>query len=91
MNLNEEYPLQIVVLDRGWVYIGYLKRDNDECILEKASCIRRWGTSRGLGELALKGRKINTILEKCGTIIFNNRSCIHSIVCDSSRWIDYYE
>jgi hypothetical protein len=81
--------LRIVVLDRGWVYIGYL--NEEDSILEKASCIRRWGTSKGLGELALEGKKENTVLEKCGTVIFNKKSEIHNIVCDVSKWSNYYE
>ena len=81
--------LRIVVLDKGWVYIGYL--NEDKSILEKASCIRRWGTTKGLGELALEGKKENTVLEKCGTIIFNKQNEIHNIICDVSKWSNYYE
>jgi len=83
--------LRIIVLDRGWVYIGYLTETEKESVLEKASCIRRWGTRRGLGELALEGKKENTVLDKCGTVIFSKKNEIHSIVCDSSKWLTYYE
>ena len=41
----------IVVLDRGFVYVGKVTVEGDWCLIEKAQNIRVWGTTKGLGEL----------------------------------------
>lgn len=59
---------QIVIGERGWVWVGTVTRDGGDYILTDASCIRIWGTTQGLGELALKGKTPKTVLEPVGTI-----------------------
>ena len=54
--------VKIVILQRGWCFVGYLERNGDDCKLTKANVIRRWGTTKGLGELALNGPLSNTCL-----------------------------
>ena len=41
--------VQIVVLDRGFVYVGDVTVDADWVTIRNARNIRRWGTTRGLG------------------------------------------
>lgn len=43
--------IKIVVLQRGWVYIGRFERNGNDCKLHNAYNIRVWGTSKGLPEL----------------------------------------
>lgn len=43
--------IKIVILPRGWNMIGYYSQEGTRCKLENASVIRRWGTTKGLGEL----------------------------------------
>ena len=38
--------IKIVVLQRGWVYIGRFERNGNDCKLHNASCIRVWGTTK---------------------------------------------
>lgn len=57
---------QIVVLDRGWVYVGNVIIEGDLVRIHNARCIRRWGTTKGLGELALTGPTKNTVLDPTG-------------------------
>ena len=59
---------QIVIGERGWVFVGDVRRDGGDYILDNASSIREWGTTNGLGELALKGKTAKTILDACGTV-----------------------
>lgn len=59
---------QIVIGERGWVWVGDVRREGSDYILDNASCIRTWGTTAGLGELALKGKTPKTVLEPCGTL-----------------------
>ena len=59
---------QIVIGERGWVWVGDVRREGGDYILSNASVIRVWGTKNGLGELALEGKQANTILDPCGTV-----------------------
>jgi hypothetical protein len=79
--------LKIVVLQRGWVMIGRLERNGSECKLHNASVIRSWGTTKGLGELAIKGPLTNTKLDKCGGLVeFDYLTVVASISCEESKW-----
>ena len=72
----------IVVLDRGFVYVGDVRMDDRFCVISGARNIRRWGTTRGLGELALDGPLQHTVLDAVGTVrapeITQNRSSIRT-------------
>lgn len=81
--------IKIVILQRGWVAIGIWERLGSDCKLSKASVIRRWGTTKGLGELAKEGKKKDTILEKCyGIVEFDYLNVIATICCEESKWKD---
>ncbi len=79
--------IRIVILQRGWVFVGYFKRDGDDCKLSKANNIRRYGTTKGLGEIALNGPTEETILDKChGVVEFDKLTIIATIACEVSKW-----
>nr|WP_294577657.1 hypothetical protein [uncultured Rhodopila sp.] len=75
---------QIVVMDRGWVYVGKVFCEGDMVRIENARNIRRWGTTQGLGELR-DGPKPNTQLDPAGTVLTPLRAVIHFIPC-SHEW-----
>lgn len=77
---------QIVVLDRGWVFVGDFSADDKLIELTNAQCVRRWGTSRGLGELAASGPRKNTILDPAGTVRAPLTSVVATIECDPTKW-----
>ena len=60
----------IVLGNRGNTVVGDLTIIGSTGYLKNASVIRRWGTTDGLGELALKGKTENTKLDKCGDFEF---------------------
>lgn len=74
-------PQTIVVLDRGFVYVGEVAITADQIVITKARNVRRWGTIGGLGQLALKGPTENTKLDQVGTVIASARSVNHMIPC----------
>ena len=79
--------LKIVVLQRGWVMIGYLEKNGSECKLHNAAVIRVWGTTKGLGELAKEGKLPNTKIDKCnGLVEFDYLTVVCSISCEVSKW-----
>lgn len=69
----------IVVVDRGFVYVGKLSdkgREDGVFTLKEAYNIRKWGTKKGLGQLVLEGPQPDTVLDKCGTLIIPKKSII---------------
>ena len=78
--------IKIVVLQRGWVMIGRYSKDGDICTLENAHVIRTWGTTKGLGELALDGKQSSTKLDKAGHVEFHVLTVVATINCDDSKW-----
>lgn len=59
---------KIVVLQRGWIVVGDVHHEGTTVVVNSASVIRRWGTTNGLGQLALAGATKETILDLCGTV-----------------------
>jgi hypothetical protein len=82
-----EGDIKIVVLQRGWVYIGRFERNDNDCKLHNAYNIRRWGTENGLGELANEGKKEDTILDRChGVVEFDYLTVVCMISCREDVW-----
>ncbi len=79
--------IRIVILQRGWVFVGEYHQDGEKCWLENASCIRRWGTKQGLGELAVKGPLTNTTLEPTPRVEFHILTVIATINCVKDKWV----
>ena len=80
--------IRIVILQRGWVAVGEFSQSGEECKLEKAAVIRRWGTQKGLGQLASEGPQSNTILDQCPPIRFHALTAIATIDCEVTKWAD---
>jgi hypothetical protein len=78
---------QIIIAQGGWVFVGDVFGQGDDIVLTNASIIRRWGTSKGLGQLAANGPQQTTILDPAGTVRFHAPSVIASIDCDQSKWL----
>ena len=60
----------IVLGNRGNTVVGDLTIKGGTGYLKNASVIRRWGTTGGLGELALSGKTESTKLDSCGEFEF---------------------
>ena len=78
--------IQIVVLQRGWVVVGEVTRDGQQLIISKASVIRRWGTTKGLGEIAAGGPTDTTTLDPAGTVRVHELAVVMAIDCAPSKW-----
>ena len=81
-----DVPVKILVLQRGWVAIGRHAKDGTEHVLTDASIVRRWGTSKGLGQLAAGGVTAATVLDKVGTIRAHELATVLVIDCDAQVW-----
>jgi len=78
--------IKIVILQRGWIMVGRFERNGSDCKLHNASVIRSWGTTKGLGEIALKPTK-DTKLDKCnGLVQFDYLTVVAMVDCNESGW-----
>jgi len=79
--------IAIVVLDRGFVYIGRIDDSPEEgfLVLRNAKNIRVWGTTQGLGEL-VNGPTKTTKLDLVGTVRIPMRAVISVIDVVESKW-----
>ena len=60
--------LRIIIADRGWVFVGSCVTNSDGTVtITNAKNIRKWGTSRGLGEL-VNGPLSGTAADPYGTV-----------------------
>jgi hypothetical protein len=61
-------PTQIVVADKGFVFVGNVEDHADGSVtIRNCRNIRYWGTTKGLGELAV-GPTSKTIVDPYGTV-----------------------
>jgi hypothetical protein len=77
--------IAIVVLDRGFVYVGRVTVDGDWCVIDGAKNIRIWGTTKGLGEL-VNGPLKDTKLDNVGSVRAPLRAVIHIIDAKEEAW-----
>lgn len=60
--------VRIIVAVRGWVFVGNCTDNEDGSVtIKNAKNIRRWGTTKGLGELA-NGPTKDTVADDYGTV-----------------------
>lgn len=72
----------IFVVDSGWVFLcENWERDGHSYHLKDSNVIRVWGTTAGLGQIALKGPTKETILDYCGNPSVPENKVIVVIPC----------
>ncbi|KHN50756.1 hypothetical protein OI69_13600 [Pectobacterium fontis] len=67
----------IVTLQRGWIVVGDVTKSGDYLSITNASVIERWGTSEGLGQLAISGPTDDTRLRKTSDLLTHELTVIH--------------
>ena len=85
----EGSPIRIVVLHRGWIVVGKYCREDDEVVIRSAKVIRRWGTTKGLGEIASNGPTDKTVLDHCGVVRVHHLGVVFSMECNQEKWDDF--
>lgn len=83
--LQTDMGTAIIVAKRGWIWIGDCRKDGNYIIVKNALNIRRWGTTRGLGEL-LDGPTGKTVLDKYGTVQVYEPNIVAIMPVDRDKW-----
>lgn len=78
--------IQIVIAQRGWVFVGEVSEEGDKVLIKKAKNIRRWGTTKGLGQIAMDGPTEHTVLDEVGTVTLHVLTIVARIDCDGDKW-----
>lgn len=78
--------IQIIIAQRGWVFVGEVSQEQGNTVISKAKNVRRWGTTKGLGEIALNGPTQQTVLDEMGTVSLHPLSIVASVQCDPTKW-----
>lgn len=86
--MKKQAEKRIVVVQAGWVFIGEYVLDTvtNTVRLADASCVRVWGTTAGLGQLALKGKQKQTVLDFAGVVDIPVSSIVATLLCDPGAW-----
>jgi len=85
---EKELGKNLVVLQRGWIFGGDLFKKGSEYTLKNAFNVRKWGTTKGLGELAEKGKLKNSILDPVSDVTFHELTVVAIIRCkDNMVWL----
>lgn len=87
-NKNLSKDIRIVILHRGWVGVGRFVKNDSDCELQQASIIRKWGTTKGLGQL-ISGPLSDTILDLAGTLRFHELAIVATLDCEASKWLTH--
>lgn len=72
----------ILVVESGWVFVGtpcLSQRGTDDLFYKDVSNIRVWGTTEGLGQLALHGATKETVLDPCGMLRLKEHALLFEI------------
>jgi len=75
---------QIVVTEGRWNFVGDVEATLDGLTIHDCSVIRYWGTTDGLGQLALSGPTDKTKLDPVGTVHIPTHAVIVRIDVKSS-------
>jgi hypothetical protein len=84
-NETKASPVQIVVAQRGWIFVGEVSFEDEDLVIRNAKNIRIWGTCKGLGELA-DGPKSSTKYDEYGTVRLPKASVVARLDTKKDEW-----
>ena len=85
--MNNE--IRIVVLQRGWAFVGRYACSEQEVAIYGSRVIRKWGTTKGLGEIAEAGPTDKTTLDPAGTVRCHELGVVFTMDCNQEAWASH--
>lgn len=86
MAKTDKPKLVIAIIDRGWVFIARVSESPSSIELSNAACIRYWGTTKGIGQLALEGPQRATKIDEAGTVTVPRTAIVALIDAVEAKW-----
>lgn len=84
---DTDHGLCILAADRGWVFVGHVTEQGASFLLRDSRTVIRWGTTKGLEELAEKGPLANTKLGDAALRRLVPRAAVKFVVaCNDANW-----
>ena len=83
---RRDHGFAIVVLDRGFVYVGRTITDGEWCEIAEARNIRYWGTENGLAQLVNDGPTNKTRLDGPISLRAPMRAVISILPATEAKW-----
>lgn len=77
--------VRIVILQRGWIFVGVFTQKGTQCFLDKGFNIRTWGTTKGLGEL-VNGPLKTTKIDPVPQVEFHELTIVASLKVNADGW-----
>lgn len=85
--VGKDHGMCILAADRGWVFVGKVCEEGDNFVMTDSRTVIRWGTTKGLEELADKGPLTNTRLAESAACRMIPRAAVKFVVaCNESAW-----
>lgn len=78
--------IKIAILNRAWVVVGKVYKTGSEYKIKDGYIVRTWGTTAGLGEIALNGPTSSTKLDKTSTVSVHELAVVAFMDCEQSKW-----
>ena len=76
----------IVVCDRGFVLVGRITVADSYVTITACQNVRRWGTTKGLGQIASGGPTSETKLDPQPTTRVHELQVVQIIDCEEGKW-----
>lgn len=84
---KENLGLQIVAIDNGFVFVGEVVVSGSWVEMYSASSVRRYGTTKGLPQLASEGPQRETQLDEVsGLLKFPLARLVFIMECNRESW-----
>jgi hypothetical protein len=83
---GEDLGVRLVVLQRGWVVVGHAWRVGPRVLVTRCAVVRRWGTTKGLGEIAVGGPTNATVLDECPDVEALESEVVFTMLCYAGKW-----
>ena len=76
---------QLAVVDNGFVYVGHILRDGDYYVITKGFNVRKAGTTKGFGQLAIEGPLNERARDPVPNVLVPVKRLCHFLEC-SEPW-----
>lgn len=78
--------ITIIIGESGWCFVAKMELLGKYVRCTGSSVIRVWGTTNGLGQIALHGPTAETKLDKCGTLRILETKVVAFMDCVQEHW-----